>query len=36
MTGEKAQDGIYTWKIKFRGLLDEYGKYEVGHVTLIR
>lgn len=36
MNGEKAQDGIYTWKIKFRGLLDEFGKYEVGHVTLIK
>ena len=31
-----AQDGVYTWKIRFTGLQNEDAYEYVGHVTLLR
>jgi gliding motility-associated-like protein len=39
ITGNKegyAQDGVYTWKIRFTGLQNEDAYEYVGHVTLLR
>jgi hypothetical protein len=34
--GLKCQDGIYSWKIRFKLLNNDEKRTAVGHITLIR